>query len=145
MQRTLGEHHYHCHILPLGCSFPSPHPTSPLSFSPSLLSLAFLFHSPSSLSSLSSSLSSSHRLTPASEATHSVNQLHLLLDGCSAQPSDYLKKLCRYTCTHGIQHSYASVAQSFGGCTTILGYLKSRAIVLSYCTDGGLSSLHYSS
>ena len=35
------------------------------------------------------------RLTPASEATHSVAQLHLLLDNCPDQPSDYLKTLCR--------------------------------------------------
>ena len=35
-----------------------------------------------------------HRLTPASEATHSVTQLHLLLENCQAEPSEFVRKLC---------------------------------------------------
>ena len=35
-----------------------------------------------------------HKLTPASEATHSVTQLHLLLENCQAEPSEFLQKLC---------------------------------------------------
>lgn len=34
------------------------------------------------------------KLTPASEATHSVAQLHVLLEGCQPEPSDYIRKLC---------------------------------------------------
>ena len=113
-------------------SYPWDAPFPLLILAPSLLSLSFLcfplssstlplllplssstlpppFPPPSFFFHSSSSLSSSHRLTPASEATHSVNQLHLLLDGCSAQPSDYLKKLCRCTCTHSIQHSWPNL------------------------------------
>ena len=35
-----------------------------------------------------------HKLTPASEATHSVTQLHLLLQDCPLEPSEVLKKIC---------------------------------------------------
>ena len=35
-----------------------------------------------------------HKLTPASEATHSVTQLHLLLENCQAGPSEFVRKLC---------------------------------------------------
>lgn len=35
-----------------------------------------------------------HKMTPSSEATHSVAQLHLLLEGCLPEPSEYVKKLC---------------------------------------------------
>lgn len=35
-----------------------------------------------------------HKLTPASEATHSVTQLHLLLENCQAEPSEFVRKLC---------------------------------------------------
>lgn len=35
-----------------------------------------------------------HRLTPASEATHHVSQLFLLLEGCRPEPSEYVRKLC---------------------------------------------------
>ena len=34
------------------------------------------------------------KLTPASEATHSVTQLHLLLESCPPEPSDALVKMC---------------------------------------------------
>ena len=34
------------------------------------------------------------KLTPASEATHSVSQLQLLLECCQPEPSDYVKTLC---------------------------------------------------
>ena len=35
-----------------------------------------------------------HQLTPASEATHSVAQLHILLENCPPEPSDALAKMC---------------------------------------------------
>ncbi len=35
-----------------------------------------------------------HQLTPASEATHSVAQLHTLLENCPPEPSDALAKMC---------------------------------------------------
>ena len=35
-----------------------------------------------------------HKLTPASEATHSVSQLHVLVEGCPPEPSDYVRRLC---------------------------------------------------
>ena len=35
-----------------------------------------------------------HKLTPASEATHSVTQLHLLLENCQAEPNEFIRKLC---------------------------------------------------
>ncbi len=34
------------------------------------------------------------RLTPASEATQSVTQLHILLESCQPEPSDYVRRLC---------------------------------------------------
>ena len=38
--------------------------------------------------------SKDYKLTPASEATHSVTQLHLLLENCQAEPSEFIRKLC---------------------------------------------------
>ena len=35
-----------------------------------------------------------HKLTPASEATHSVSQLHLLLENCPPESSMSVKKMC---------------------------------------------------
>ncbi len=34
------------------------------------------------------------KLTPASEATHSVSQLHVLVEGCQPEPSEYVRRLC---------------------------------------------------
>ena len=34
------------------------------------------------------------KLTPASEATHSVSQLHVLVEDCQPEPSEYVRKLC---------------------------------------------------
>jgi len=39
-----------------------------------------------------------HRLTPASEATHHVTQLFLLLEGCKPEPTEFVRKLCN-SCT----------------------------------------------
>ena len=33
-------------------------------------------------------------MTPVSEATHSVSQLHVLLEGCQPEPSTYMRELC---------------------------------------------------
>ena len=35
------------------------------------------------------------KLTPASEATQSVTQLHMLVEGCQPEPSEYIRRLCR--------------------------------------------------
>ena len=38
--------------------------------------------------------SKDYKLTPASEATHSVTQLHMLLENSQAEPSEFVRKLC---------------------------------------------------
>ena len=50
-----------------------------------------------------------HKLTPASEATHSVTQLHLLLENCSAEPNEFIRKLCGSCMSDPLPHIESSV------------------------------------
>ena len=50
-----------------------------------------------------------HKLTPASEATHSVTQLHLLLENCPAEPSEFVRKLCASCMSDPLPHIEVSV------------------------------------
>ena len=57
-----------------------------------------------------------HKLTPASEATHSVTQLHLLLENCQPEPSEFVRKLCASCMSDPlpqIQVSVGSLSEKF--------------------------------
>ena len=53
--------------------------------------------------------SKDHKLTPASEATHSVTQLHCLLENCQAEPSEFVRKLCSSCMSDPLPQIEASV------------------------------------
>ena len=52
-----------------------------------------------------------HKLTPASEATHSVSQLHVLLEGCRPDPSDYVRKLCDSCMANPLPHLICTIKE----------------------------------
>lgn len=53
--------------------------------------------------------SKDYKLTPASEATHSVTQLHLLLENSQAEPSEFVRKLCGSCMSDPLPHIEQSV------------------------------------
>ena len=63
-------------------------------------------------------------LTPVSDATHSVTQLHLLLENRPPSPSEYLRKMCS-SCTADplpdVEQRVASFGETFLRCSPQVG------------------------